>query len=96
MMSQVGACLLPGTEVWDMTSLYNGLTYRVFVHLPLKPPPPEGYPVLYTVDGNAYFASLNDAMRLQTRHPRGFRPVWWYPSVIRQTGRLWLSGASGT
>ncbi|OMF93301.1 alpha/beta hydrolase-fold protein [Paenibacillus sp. FSL R7-0273] len=71
LMSPVSACMLPGTEVWDMTSLYNGLTYRIFVHLPLKPAPPEGYPVLYTVDGNAYFASLNDAMRLQTRHPRG-------------------------
>ncbi len=69
--SAVTACTLPGTEVWDMTSLHNGLTYRIFVHIPLKPAPPEGYPVLYTVDGNAYFASLNDAMRLQTRHPRG-------------------------
>ncbi|MNB87411.1 Ferri-bacillibactin esterase BesA [compost metagenome] len=71
LLSPVSACMLPGTEMWDMTSLYNGLTYRIFVHLPLKPAPPEGYPVLYTVDGNAYFASLNDAMRLQTRHPRG-------------------------
>ncbi len=71
LISPVSTCALPGTEVWDMTSLYNGLTYRIFVHIPLKPPPPEGYPVLYTVDGNAYFASLNDAMRLQTRHPRG-------------------------
>lgn len=62
---------LPGTETWDIRSMRNGMLYRIFVHLPLKPPPPEGYPVLYTVDGNAYFASLNDAMRLQTRHPKG-------------------------
>lgn len=71
LISAATACTLPGTEVWDMTSLINGLTYRIFVHIPLKPAPPQGYPVLYTVDGNAYFASLNDAMRLQTRHPRG-------------------------
>lgn len=70
-ITPVTQCAVPGAEVWDMTSLHNGLTYRIFVHLPLKPSPPEGYPVLYTVDGNAYFASLNDAMRLQTRHPRG-------------------------
>lgn len=72
--SSVSAYALPGTEVWDMTSLHNGLTYRIFVHLPLKTAPPGGYSVLYTVDGNAYFASLNDAMRLQTRHPRGLPP----------------------
>ncbi|MDT3426427.1 putative alpha/beta superfamily hydrolase [Paenibacillus forsythiae] len=62
---------VPGTEVFDLRSGRTGLDYRIFVHIPVKPAPDAGYPVLYTVDGNAYFGSFAEAMRLQTRHPRG-------------------------
>ncbi|MEO3947822.1 alpha/beta hydrolase-fold protein [Gorillibacterium sp. CAU 1737] len=65
---------MPGTEQFDLISGITGLPYRIFVHVPLKPPPPGGYPVLYAVDGNAYFGSLAEAMRLVTRHPRGLPP----------------------
>lgn len=65
---------VPGTEQIDLVSGITGLSYRIFIHIPLKPAPPEGYPVLYAVDGNAYFGSLAEAMRLVTRHPRGLPP----------------------
>ncbi|WP_240472915.1 alpha/beta hydrolase [Paenibacillus sanguinis] len=65
---------VPGTEQLDLVSGITGLPYRIFIHMPLKPAPPEGYPVLYAVDGNAYFGSLAEAMRLVTRHPRGLPP----------------------
>lgn len=65
---------VPGTEQIDVVSGRTGLPYRIFIHVPLKPAPPEGYPVLYAVDGNAYFGSLAEAMRLVTRHPRGLPP----------------------
>lgn len=62
---------LPGTEQFDIVSGVTGLPYRIFVHVPQKPAPSSGYPVLYAVDGNAYFGSLHEAMRLVTRHPKG-------------------------
>lgn len=62
---------LPGTEQFDIVSGITGLPYRIFVHVPLKPAPSSGYPVLYAVDGNAYFGSLHEAMQLVTRHPKG-------------------------
>ena len=40
---------------FDMTSAITGRAYRLFVHAPLAPPPPGGYPVLYVTDGNATF-----------------------------------------
>lgn len=62
---------IPGTTTFVMRSKQTGLEYQIFVYLPVKPPSAEGYAVLYTVDGNAYFGSIAEAMRLQTRHPRG-------------------------
>ncbi len=41
--------------------------YRIMVAVPPDPPPAGGFPVLYHLDGNAAFASLVEAMRLQTR-----------------------------
>jgi predicted alpha/beta superfamily hydrolase len=48
--------------------------YRIFISVPTAPPPAEGYPVLYALDGNASFGSLAEAMRLQSRPPHGFAP----------------------
>ncbi|QJC50328.1 alpha/beta hydrolase [Paenibacillus albicereus] len=64
---------VPGTECFAMTSR-AGLDYSIFVHVPKKPAPPSGYPLLCAVDGNSVFASLAEAMRLQTRHPKGLPP----------------------
>lgn len=62
---------IPGTEVWRMTADHTGREYRVFVAVPDAPPPEAGYPVLYSLDGNASFGSLAEAMRLQSRGPHG-------------------------
>lgn len=62
---------IPATYTFVMRSKQTGLDYHIFVYVPTKPAPVEGYSVLYTVDGNAYFGSIAEAMRLQTRHPRG-------------------------
>ena len=42
----------------DFTARANGKDYRLFIATPLTPPPPGGYPVVYVLDGNAYFASV--------------------------------------
>lgn len=43
----------------------DGRTYRLFVATPMSPPPPDGFPVLYALDGNAVF-DLLDASALAT------------------------------
>ena len=66
--------ILPGTtEV--MLPGQNGHSYRLLIAEPSLPPPPNGYPVIYALDGNATFATLTDAVRLQTRPPHGFGPA---------------------
>jgi predicted alpha/beta superfamily hydrolase len=37
----------------------DGPRYRVYLAVPRKAPPPEGYPVLYLLDGNAVLDALN-------------------------------------
>ena len=56
--------VLPETEAWDLTSS-GGETYRIFVSHPVGDPPPEGFPVLYVLDGNTIFGSFAEARRLQ-------------------------------
>lgn len=69
---------LPGTRQLTMRARRTGREYRIFVSVPAAAPPENGYPVLYALDGNATFASLAEAVRLQSRRPRGGCP----PTVI--------------
>lgn len=65
---------LPGTRECTLRAR-NGQTYRLLIAEPSLPAPVEGYPVIYALDGNATFATLADAIRLQTRPPHGFDPA---------------------
>lgn len=61
------AYVLPEAETWDLTSK-EGAKYQILVSRPdpkIKPPPENGYPVLYVLDGNAFFAMFADARRVQ-------------------------------
>jgi uncharacterized protein len=62
---------IPGTVTWSMQSDVTGREYRIFIAEPMGPPPEGGYPVLYSLDANATFGSLAEAIRLQSRTPRG-------------------------
>ncbi len=71
--AQAGAVtpvVLPKTESWLMQAA-NGRTYRIFVALPSMPPPPGGYPVIYTLDANIMFATMVDTVRTMERRPNG-------------------------
>jgi predicted alpha/beta superfamily hydrolase len=63
---------LPATQVWDLPAA-SGEVYRIFVSLPStdEAPPEEGYPVLYVLDGNAYFAAFAQARWTQEHLPIG-------------------------
>lgn len=66
---------VPNAETFLMTAEATGRTYRIFLARPTLPPPPAGYPVFYVLDGNATFQTAAEAMRLQTRPPKGFEPA---------------------
>ncbi|MBS1186485.1 MAG: hypothetical protein H6R04_503 [Burkholderiaceae bacterium] len=46
---------LPASRQIDISAPRTGNCYRIFVSVPSAPPPAEGYPVLYVLDGNAAF-----------------------------------------
>ncbi|MCD2511450.1 alpha/beta hydrolase [Comamonas endophytica] len=63
--------VMPSTQVWDMASA-SGEMYRIFVSAPSGGEPPKGgYPVLYVLDGNAYFGSFAQARWVQEYLPVG-------------------------
>jgi len=58
---------LDSTEQWTMKSA-EGREYRIMVSLPEGDVPwTGGYPVIYLLDGNAYFPALHAAKRAQER-----------------------------
>src|SRR3546814_3469270 len=57
------AYAMPSTQTVD-TKSDGGDPYRIFVSFPKGEPPADGYPVLYVIDGNAYFASFAETRRL--------------------------------
>lgn len=54
----------------------DGAACRILVAVPSGPPPAEGFPVLYHLDGNAVFASMVEALRIQGArgHATGVAP----------------------
>ncbi|MFT4053020.1 MAG: alpha/beta hydrolase-fold protein [Novosphingobium sp.] len=56
---------LPGTSQWDMTSADGQRHYRVMMAVPPGGAPAAGWPVIYVLDGNAFFATTVEAVRLE-------------------------------
>lgn len=63
--------MIAGTTVCDIVPRKGGAPYRIFVHVPAKPAPATGWPVLYMTDGNAVIATAVDAVRAQASYPLG-------------------------
>lgn len=53
-------------ENWTMLSQTGDHPYEVFIAKPKQPPPPSGYPVLYVLDGNAFFQTFQETIRIQS------------------------------
>jgi predicted alpha/beta superfamily hydrolase len=52
---------LPLSHKLSFTSALNGKSYTLFVQVPsFAPPPPNGYPVLYVLDGDQYFGTASE------------------------------------
>lgn len=66
--------VIDGARQFDFTSQLNGRTYRVFIAVPSQAPPKGGFPVLYVLDGNAYFTTAAASAVLQSYSP-GMEPM---------------------
>jgi hypothetical protein len=55
------AFAMPGTRQIDWAA--NGHVHRIFVAEPLAPPPPEGHPVIFVLDGNILFPIVAQLVR---------------------------------
>lgn len=64
-----------GCEEYTIYAGERRLEYRLLLSYPHGEAPPEGYPVIYALDGHAVFHTLAESARLQTRKPHGFDPV---------------------
>ncbi|HEY0802074.1 MAG TPA: alpha/beta hydrolase-fold protein [Steroidobacteraceae bacterium] len=54
---------LEGTRQFDFKSTVNGHAYRVKVFVPRTAAPPLGFPVIYVLDGDAFFGTFAEAVR---------------------------------
>lgn len=53
-------------EEWTMHSKVENRAYRIRVAIPKQSEPIEGYPIIYVLDGNAYFPLFRDVVRMQS------------------------------
>lgn len=53
----------------DFRSAIRQRDYRLLISVPGKPAPPQGYPVVYLIDGNLHFGITVDTMRIQACWP---------------------------
>lgn len=78
--AQAQPVTLDGTEQWMMKSA-EGREYRIMVSLPEGDVPwTGGYPVIYLLDGNAYFPAFHAAKRAQDRLRGSILVAIGYPS----------------
>lgn len=64
---ETGGVAIPASAVLPLDGPAG--PYRLLLAWPETPPPPDGYPVLYLLDGNADFGTAVDSMRAQSRQP---------------------------
>lgn len=70
---------LSGTREWRLTNT-EGHPYRIMISEPEgELPYTGGYPVLYVLDANAYFASLHEAKRAQKAYRKAIIVGIGYP-----------------
>ncbi|MDF2936170.1 MAG: esterase [Paenibacillaceae bacterium] len=66
---------LAGTECMEVRSNASGREYRIMLALPQSPPPAAGYPVIYLLDAEMCFGTAVEAVRWQTKPPKGYDPA---------------------
>ncbi|MCU5706840.1 alpha/beta hydrolase [Bacillus wiedmannii] len=54
------------TEQWKMYSKIEGKEYQIHISKPRQPAPESGYSVIYVLDGNAFFQTFHEAVKIQS------------------------------
>jgi uncharacterized protein len=67
--------VLAGTECIEVCSSVSGREYRIMLATPQSPPPAAGYPVIYLLDAEMCFGTAVEAVRWQTKPPKGYDPA---------------------
>ncbi|MGM9923655.1 MAG: alpha/beta hydrolase [Bacillus sp. (in: firmicutes)] len=60
------AAIIAGTEEFLFYPQRAELPYRIMIATPKQPAPPEGYPVIYVLDANAFFQTFQETIRVQS------------------------------
>lgn len=71
---------LDHTQLWQMHN-DQGQAYRIMISLPEGTPPEGGYPVLYVLDGNAYFPAFHAARDTVERYRKTIIVGVGYPEA---------------
>lgn len=53
-------------EHFSLRSNLHGESFRIWISLPLQPPPPQGHAALYLFDGRSYFAGVSEIARIMS------------------------------
>ncbi|WP_088230037.1 alpha/beta hydrolase [Bacillus cereus] len=54
------------TEQWKIYSKLEGKEYQIHISKPKQLAPESGYPVIYVLDGNAFFQTFHEAIKIQS------------------------------
>ncbi len=78
---------IPLAVQFDLPSKITGRIYRIYVSRPVTPPPKDGYPVLYVLDGDITFATASGQVILASLTGKGASLVVGvaYPNFIATT-----------
>lgn len=57
---------ISNTEQWKMDSKTGTREYQIYISKPKQPAPAAGYPVIYVLDGNAFFQTFQEAIKIQS------------------------------
>ncbi|MFD2447023.1 hypothetical protein ACFSQE_00080 [Vogesella fluminis] len=98
-LAVAGPVLLDDASQFALHSQHTGQTYRIYLSVPVVPPPAGGYPVLYALDGDYNFAQFHrdnpreaGVFERLRQHARRCRSrVWWWASVMAvRLHRRWI------
>lgn len=68
-VTETGPVTIPQASEIALSSV-EGQDYRIFIYAPSTPPPPAGFPIIYVVDGNAWFTPIVHSIRLLSAQPQ--------------------------
>ncbi|ENH98141.1 bacillibactin trilactone hydrolase [Gracilibacillus halophilus YIM-C55.5] len=70
---------IPNTERFIINAGYSNRSFQIDVFYPNCSVPENGFPIIYLLDGNSNFATVVDAVRLQSRRPERTNV---YPAIV--------------